>query len=144
MLTAGRHAVYSKRVLGLRQGGSKFLKKSDRAAALKADEGMLDVGELRIHLQRGDQPALLKVLDRIRRDHTVRITGFKCGDASVCGAGIDLGAMAAAGGGAPAGPGGSSSPAGPAAAPAAEPGKLWTPGSKPSGGGDEKPAIWTP
>ena len=64
-------------------------------------------------------------------------------------AGIDLGAMAAAGGGAGAGlgvgPGAASSPAGPVAAPAAEPGKLWTPGSQPpSGGGDEKPAIWTP
>ena len=63
-------------------------------------------------------------------------------------AGIDLGAMAAAGGGAGAGPGvgpgAASSPAGPAAAPAAESGKLWTPRSEPSGGGDEKPAIWTP
>ena len=61
-------------------------------------------------------------------------------------AGIDLGAMAAAGVGA-AGPGvgsgAASSPAGPAAAPV-QTGKLWTPGSEPSGGGDEKPAIWTP
>lgn len=118
------------------------------AAALKADEGMLDVGELRIHLQRGDQPALLKVLDRIRRDHSQNPRVSNAVMQVFAEAGIDLGAMAAAGGGAAGpgvGPGAASSPAGPVAAPAAEPGKLWTPGSQPpSGGGDEKPAIWTP
>jgi hypothetical protein len=111
------------------------------AAALKADEGMLDVGELRIHLQRGDQPALLKVLDRIRRDHSQNPRVSNAVMQVFAEAGIDLGAMAAGGGGAPAG---APSPAGPTAAPAAESGKLWTPGSEPSGGGDEKPAIWTP
>ena len=110
---------------------------------------MLDVGELRIHLQRGDQPALLKVLDRIRRDHSQNPRVSNAVMQVFAEAGIDLGAMAAAGGGTGAGPGvgpgAASSPAGPVAAPAAEPGKLWTPGSQPpSGGGDEKPAIWTP
>jgi hypothetical protein len=114
------------------------------AAALKADEGMLDVGELRIHLQRGDQPALLKVLDRIRRDHSQNPRVSNAVMQVFAEAGIDLGAMAAGGGGASAGPGGAPSPAGPAAAPAAESGKLWTPGGETSGGGDEKPAIWTP
>ena len=104
---------------------------------------MLDVGELRIHLQRGDQPALLKVLDRIRRDHSQNPRVSNAVMQVFAEAGIDLGAMAASGGGA-AGPGVAPSPAGPAAAPAAESGKLWTPGDETSGGGDEKPAIWTP
>ncbi|HBU36622.1 MAG TPA: hypothetical protein DEB70_02340 [Planctomycetaceae bacterium] len=111
------------------------------AAALKADEGMLDVGELRIHLQRGDQPALLKVLDRIRRNHSQNPRVSHAVMQVFAEAGIDLGAMAAVGGAPSAG---APSPAGPAPAPAAESGKLWTPGSEPSGGGDEKPAIWTP
>ena len=67
------------------------------AAALKADEGMLDVGELRIHLQRGDQPALLKVLDRIRRDHSQNPRVSNAVMQVFAEAGIDLGAMAAAG-----------------------------------------------
>ena len=46
---------------------------------------------------------------------TVKPEGFECGDGTAE-AGIDLGAMAAAGGGAPAGPGTAPSPAGPAAA----------------------------
>eukprot|EP00665_Eupelagonemidae_sp_cell47_P015670 gene15670-biopygen3254 len=71
------------------------------AAALKADEGMLDVGELRIHLQRGDQPALLKVLDRIRRDHSQNPRVSNAVMQVFAEAGIDLGAMAAGGGGAP-------------------------------------------
>ncbi|MBT6641590.1 MAG: hypothetical protein HOB45_00485, partial [Planctomycetaceae bacterium] len=116
------------------------------AAALKADEGMLDVGELRIHLQRGDQPALLKVLDRIRRDHSQNPRVSNAVMQVFAEAGIDLGALAAGGGGGAPPPGATmSSPGGQATAPAAESGKLWTPGGEASGGGgDEKPAIWTP
>ena len=116
------------------------------AAALKADEGMLDVGELRIHLQRGDQPALLKVLDRIRRDHSQNPRVSNAVMQVFAEAGIDLGALAAGGGGGAPPPGATmSSPGGQATAPAAESGKLWTPGGETSGGGgDEKPAIWTP
>ena len=39
------------------------------AKTMQADEGMLDVAELRIQLQRGDQPAFMQVMERIRRLH---------------------------------------------------------------------------
>lgn len=110
------------------------------AKVMQADEGMLDVAELRIQLQRGDQPAFMRVLERIRQFHgqNPRVTN---GVAQVLmEAGIDINALGAAGGGTPAGPAAATA----AAAPAAEPGKLWTPGSEPAGGTGEKPAIWTP
>ena len=108
------------------------------ASAVKADEGMLDVGELRIHLQRGDQAEFTRVLEHIRRHHgqNPRVAN---GVAQVLmEAGIDVNALAAAGGMQPAAGGGG------APAAAEQPGKLWTPGSEPSGGSGEKPAIWTP
>ena len=113
------------------------------AKTMQADEGMLDVAELRIQLQRGDQPAFMQVMERIRRLHgqNPRVAN---GVAQVLmEAGIDVNALAAASAaGMPPAAGGV--PAGPAtAAPAAQPGKLWTPGSESAGGG-EKPAIWTP
>lgn len=113
------------------------------AKTMQADEGMLDVAELRIQLQRGDQPAFMQVMERIRRLHgqNPRVAN---GVAQVLmEAGIDVNALAAASAaGVPPGAGGG--PAGPAAAaPAAQPGKLWTPGGESAGGG-EKPAIWTP
>jgi len=113
------------------------------AKTMQADEGMLDVAELRIQLQRGDQPAFMQVMERIRRLHgqNPRVAN---GVAQVLmEAGIDVNALAAASAaGVPPAAGGV--PAGPAAAtPAAQPGKLWTPGSESAGGG-EKPAIWTP
>lgn len=110
------------------------------ASAVKADEGMLDVGELRIHLQRGDQAEFTRVLEHIRRHHgqNPRVAN---GVAQVLmEAGIDVNALAAAGGMQPAAAGGG----GAAAAPSEQTGKLWTPGSEPSGGSGEKPAIWTP
>jgi len=116
------------------------------AKTMQADEGMLDVAELRIQLQRGDQPAFMQVMERIRRLHgqNPRVAN---GVAQVLmEAGIDVNALAAAsaGGVPPAAGGAAGVAAGPAAAPAAQPGKLWTPGSESAGGGGEKPAIWTP
>jgi len=116
------------------------------AKVMQADEGMLDVAELRLQLQRGDQPAFLRVMERIRRLHgqNPRVAS---GVAQVLmEAGIDVNALAAAGGGGV--PAAAAGPAGPATAaaapPAGPPGKLWTPGSEAAGGGGEKPAIWTP
>jgi len=116
------------------------------AKAMRADEGMLDVAELRIQLQRGDQQAFMRVMERIRRLHgqNPRVAN---GVAQVLmEAGIDVNALAAAGAGGPP-PAAGGMPAGPgvtATSPANQPGKLWTPGSEPAGGGAEKPAIWTP
>lgn len=110
------------------------------ASAVKADEGMLDVGELRIHLQRGDQAAFTQVLERIRRLHGQNPRVAQGVAQVLMEAGIDVNALAASGG-MQAAAGGSAAPAAPAAEQA---GKLWTPGSDPAGGSGEKPAIWTP
>ena len=37
---------------------------------LKASDGMIDVAELRIHLQRGDQVGIMRLLDHLRREHS--------------------------------------------------------------------------
>jgi tetratricopeptide (TPR) repeat protein len=113
------------------------------ASALGASEAMLDVAELRLALQRGDQLSMQRMLDRIRRgpqDQRV----LQAVAAVFAEAGIDLSAMAAAqAGGMPQ----TARMAGAAAAPAPPASSgLWTPGSDtpPAADGGEKKTIWTP
>jgi hypothetical protein len=110
------------------------------AKALKANDGMLDVAELRVRLQRGDQMEIMRLLDHLRREHTRDQQVLQALAEVLMEAGIDLNALAGrAAGGMP----GAAAPGMPAAAPAAEPGKLWTPGGETAGGGEKK-TIWTP
>lgn len=109
------------------------------AKALKANDGMLDVAELRVRLQRGDQADIMRLLDHLRREHTRDQQVLQALAEVLMEAGIDLNALAGrAAGGMP-----GAAPGMPAAAPAAEPGKLWTPGGETAGGGEKK-TIWTP
>jgi len=110
------------------------------AKALKANDGMLDVAELRVRLQRGDQADIMRLLDHLRREHTRDQQVLQALAEVLMEAGIDLNALA---GRAPGGMPGAAPPGMPAAAPAAEPGKLWTPGGETAGGGEKK-TIWTP
>lgn len=116
------------------------------AAALKASTGMLDVAEMRIRLQRGDQADMVRLLDHVRRHHARDQRVITALAEVLMEAGIDLSAGA---GRMPPGampgeigrmPGAAAAPA---TAPAAEAGKLWTPGGEQAGGGGEK-KIWTP
>ncbi|MFM7205978.1 MAG: hypothetical protein ACKO4T_04820 [Planctomycetaceae bacterium] len=115
------------------------------AKALKASDGMLDVAELRVRLQRGDEADVVRLLERVRREHGRDQRVIQAFAEVLMEAGIDLAALAgraagsgpgmpAAGGGIPA-----------ASTGAAAPGKLWTPGGEsaaaPAG---EKKVIWTP
>lgn len=120
------------------------------ATTLKVSDGMIDVAELRVRLQRGDQAEIAKLLDGLRRDHARDQKVLEALAQVLMEAGIDLpGMMAAqAAGGMPTGaasagvvPGASA-----AATPAASAG-IWTPGSpQPQAPGQPAPkkTIWTP
>ena len=122
------------------------------AATLKANDGMLDVAELRIRLQRGDQADIMRLLDHLRRDHArdQRVLGALA--EVLMEAGIDLSAFAGGGaataarrGGAPTQFGGvPGAEAVPGTAPASDAGKIWTPGAEKAGGGGGDKKIWTP
>ena len=111
---------------------------------LKANDGMVDVNELRIRLQRGDQADTMRLLDHLRREHSRDARTMEAVAEVLMEAGIDLPGLAAArAGGAPTTLGGAGSAG--AAATASSGGGIWTPG----GGGQappqgEKKAIWTP
>lgn len=112
------------------------------AKQLKASEGMLDVAELRVRLQRGDQTEIVRLLDRLRRDHSRDHRVMQALAQVLAEAGIDLSALAGQpGAGMPTG-----MPAAAATAAAPEAGKLWTPGGggEPAGPAGEKKVIWTP
>jgi hypothetical protein len=109
---------------------------------LKVNGGMLDVAELRIRLQRGEQPDVLRLLDRLRRESGRDPQVMQALAEALMEAGIDLNALAGRAGAA-AGPAAAGLPLGAAPA-AAAPGKLWTPGGEQPGAGGEKKAIWTP
>lgn len=111
------------------------------AKALKANDGMLDVAEMRVRLQRGDQAEIMRLLDHLRREHTRDQQVLQALAEVLMEAGVDLGALAGRGAGGM--PGAAAATGMPAAAPAAEPGKLWTPGGETAGGGEKK-TIWTP
>ena len=111
------------------------------AAEIRANDGMLDVAELRVRMQRGDELEATRLLEHLRRDHGRDQQVIQALAEVLMEAGVDLEGMAARAGGGPA----SNSrplPASPGAAPQAA-GKLWTPGgSEPAAGGEKK--IWTP
>lgn len=109
------------------------------AADLKANDGMLDVAELRIRLQRGDQADIMRLLDHLRAQHARDQQVLGALAEVLMEAGIDLSAVSRGNAGAPAG-----AAAGiPAAPSSAQAGGIWTPGSEPAAGGGEK-KIWTP
>lgn len=111
------------------------------AKQLRSNDGMLDVLELRVRLQRGDEADIVRLLEHVRREHGRDQQVIQAFAEVLMEAGVDLSALA--GRAVPGGVGGPGAAAVPAAA-AAEPGKLWTPGgSEPSGGGEKK-VIWTP
>ncbi len=118
------------------------------AKTLKVSDGMLDVAELRVRLQRGDQAEMMKLLDGLRRDHARDQKVLEALAQVLMEAGVDLpGMMATQSGAGPAGmapPGGIG---GAAAAPAPPPSGIWTPGSPQSqapGQPSDKKTIWTP
>ncbi|MCE9631024.1 MAG: hypothetical protein K8S94_09985 [Planctomycetia bacterium] len=106
------------------------------AAQLKANDGMLDVAELRVRMQRGDEADTMRLLEHLRRDHGRDQQVLQAFAEVMMEAGVDLSALAGRAGGPP--------PAGGAALPAAESGKLWTPGGEKPGPAGEKKVIWTP
>jgi hypothetical protein len=108
------------------------------ARELKANDGMLDVAELRVRMQRGDEADAMRLLEHIRREHGADRQVIQALAEALMEAGVDLSALAARGTG-----GGPAAAAGPAAAPPPA-GKLWTPGGEQPGGGGEKKTIWTP
>jgi hypothetical protein len=119
------------------------------AAEMKANDGMIDVAELRVRLQRGDQAETMRLLDHMRRDHSRDARIMEALAEVLMEAGIDLPGMAAArpGGGPKGAPAAATIGAGPAGTPAASPagGGLWTPGSGPAAApSGEKKTIWTP
>jgi tetratricopeptide (TPR) repeat protein len=109
------------------------------AKELKAGEGMLDVAELRVRMQRGDEAEAARLLQHLQRTHAGDRQVIQALAEVLMEAGIDLGAMAGRAAGGPA-----AGPAAAAAQPAPAPGKLWTPGGEPAGGGGDKKTIWTP
>jgi len=120
-------------------------------ASLGAGDGMLDVLELRLRLQRGDQSEVMRLLEHLRRDHGRDARVMEAVAGVLMEAGIDLPGLAAARAGGAAAPapggaplGGAGAP-GTGAAPAAGGSGLWTPGggaAPPPAG--EKKTIWTP
>jgi len=114
------------------------------AATLKLTDGMLDVAELRIRLQRGEQADIVRLLEHLRRDHARDQKVLGALAEVLMEAGVDLSALAGRPGAMPPGMAAASGQAaGPAVMPASEAGKIWTPGSEQAGGGGEK-KIWTP
>ncbi len=105
------------------------------AAELKANDGMLDVAELRIRMQRGDEAEATRLLAHLQRDHGTDRQVLQALAEVLMEAGVDLNALAGARGGAAASQ---------AAAPAVAAGKLWTPGGEAPPAGGEKKTIWTP
>ncbi len=111
------------------------------AKELSANDGMLDVFEFRVRMQRGDEAEASRLLDHLRREHGRDQRVLEALAEVLAEAGVDLRGMAAAAAGGSAAAGGANRPA---SAPPAAAGKLWTPGGEqPAGGGGEK-KIWTP
>ena len=111
------------------------------AAELRGNDGMLDVFEFRVRMQRGDEADASRLLDHIRREHGRDERVLEALAEVLAEAGVDLRGMAAASAAGSAGPSGGQPQ--PAAVPPAAAGKLWTPGSESAAGGGEK-KIWTP
>ena len=115
------------------------------AKTLGANDGMLDVAELRVRLSRADEAGIMRLLNHLQREHA-RDQKVIAALAEVLGeAGVDLASLAAqsaAAGQMPGGPAGL--PIGGGQPPAADSGRIWTPGGEQGGGAGEKKSLWTP
>jgi hypothetical protein len=110
------------------------------AATLKANDGMLDVTELRVRMQRGDEADSMRLLEHLRRDHGRDQRVLQALAEVLTEAGVDLSAMA----GRAAAATGIDASAATAAAGGGETGRIWTPGGEQAGPAGEKKVIWTP
>ena len=106
------------------------------AKDLKANDGMLDVAELRVRLSRADEPSIMRLLNHLQREHARDKKVIAALAEVLQEAGVDLSALAAQsaagqmpGGGQPS---------------AADAGRIWTPGGEQSGSSGEKKSLWTP
>jgi tetratricopeptide (TPR) repeat protein len=114
------------------------------AKTLGANDGMLDVAEVRVRLSRADEPGIMRLLNHLQRDHA-RDQKVIAALAEVLGeAGVDLAALAAQSAAAGQMPGGGGLPIGGGQQPAADSGRIWTPGGEQGGGAGEKKSLWTP
>jgi hypothetical protein len=115
------------------------------AKTLNANDGMLDVAELRVRLSRADEAGIMRLLNHLQREHA-RDQKVIAALAEVLGeAGVDLAALAAqsaAAGQMPGGPAGMSIGGG--QTPSGDSGRIWTPGGDQGGGAGEKKSLWTP
>jgi hypothetical protein len=114
-------------------------------AELKANDGMIDVAELRVRLSRADEPGIMRLLNHLQREHA-RDQKVIAALAEVLGeAGVDLAGLAAQSAAAGQIPGGGAGlPIGSGQQPAADSGRIWTPGGEQGGGAGEKKSLWTP
>ena len=110
------------------------------AATLKANDGMLDVTELRVRMQRGDEAESVRLLEHLRRDHGRDQRVLQALAEVLMEAGVDLSAVA----GRAAGPGMTPTAAAATSAGSDEAGRIWTPGGEQAGPSGEKKVIWTP
>ena len=115
------------------------------AKTLGANDGMIDVAELRVRLSRADEPGIMRLLNHLQREHA-RDQKVIAALAEVLGeAGVDLAALAAQSAAAGQIPGGGAGlPIGSGQQPAADSGRIWTPGGEQGGGAGEKKSLWTP
>ncbi len=115
------------------------------AKTLGANDGMLDVAELRVRLSRADEAGIMRLLSHLQREHA-RDQKVIAALAEVLGeAGVDLAALAAQSAAAGQMPGGGAGlPIGGGQPPAADSGRIWTPGGEQGGGAGEKKSLWTP
>lgn len=111
------------------------------AKQLKHGDGMLDVAELRVRLERGDQADVMRLLEHVRREHAGDQRVYTALAEVLMEAGVDIPGMAA---GRPAGAA-ARRPDAPVATPAAVPpaAGIWTPGQT-AATPTEKKTIWTP
>ena len=113
------------------------------AKSLNANDGMLDVAELRVRLSRADEAGIMRLLNHLQREHA-RDQKVMTAVAEVLGeAGVDLTALAAQSASARQMPGGGL-PLGGGQPSAADSGRIWTPGGEQGGGAGEKKSLWTP
>ena len=103
----------------------------DVAKKLKTSDGMIDVAELRVRLQRGEQSEIARLLDRMRREHSRDRKVIEALAGVLSEAGVDLSSLAAQ--------------VSQSAAPqSTETQGIWTPGGDTTGSASGKKAIWTP
>ena len=112
------------------------------AATLKANDGMLDVAEMRVRLSRADEAGIMRLLNHLQREHARDQKVIGALAEVLAEAGVDLAGMAAQAAAAGRMPGGM--PIGGGQQPATEAGRIWTPGGEQAGPAGEKKSLWTP